>query len=618
MSPDRPEPAPRPVGGAGPGLSARVGTATRLLLAGAPAGCAGLLGLAVLGGLLPVLAAWNLKVLLDQLAAGPDADRGRMVVAGVVMAGCGLVGGLLPAFEAYLQSVVRRAMELTVTDRLFRRITAYVGLRRFEDPAFLDRLRLADESGKEVPEQLVRALIALVRGGTLAAGFVVALAVVWPWILLPLAVAAVLVTVLQLRLAADRARVTEDLTPILRRQLFFSALLTDARAAKEVRLFGLGDFLRGRLVGGLRAGHRRERALDRRTLRTSGLLELVEGLLTVLAVGVVAYQAVHGRLGVGDATIFLTGVAGISQAVGSLSVAGAEAYQGLLLFGHYDAVVGGPGEPSPGAFPAAELRRGIELDDVWFRYDPGGPWVLRGVSLRIPAGASVGLVGRNGAGKSTLVKLLCRLYEPSRGTIRWDGVDIRTLDPATLRARVAAVFQDFMAYDLSAAENVGIGRLDALGDEAALRAAAAAAGVDGTLAGLPSGYRTLLSRAFEGEGDEASSLLSGGQWQRVALARAFLRRDADLMILDEPSSGLDAEAEAEIAAATRALRRGRTSLLVSHRLGTLRGCDAIHVLDRGTVVESGTHDALVAAGGTYARLFALQAAGYRDGLVPSS
>lgn len=189
----------------------------------------------------------------------------------------------------------------------------------------------------------------------------------------------------------------------------------------------------------------------------------------------------------------------------------------------------------------------------------------------------------------------------------------RRLDPQALRSRIGAVFQDYMSYDLTATENVGVGRLAALDDPEAVTAAAPAAGMHDALNALPAGYRTLLSRTFEPEdGAGSAGLLSGGQWQRVALARAFLRRHADLMILDEPSSGLDAEAEHELHERTRTLRAGRTSLLISHRLGALRDADLIHVLDRGRVVESGRHADLVRGRGPYARLFALQAAGYRD------
>jgi len=298
------------------------------------------------------------------------------------------------------------------------------------------------------------------------------------------------------------------------------------------------------------------------------------------------------------------------------------AYEQLLTFHHHVTIVtAGPDLPAP-PHPAslAPLRRGIELCDVWFRYSEDHPWVLRGVNLFIPHGRTVALVGRNGGGKSTLVKLLCRFYDPTRGAILWDGVDIRDVTPETLRARIGAVFQDFVTYELTAADNIALGDQAATQDQGRLERAAQDAGVHDTVAALPYGYRTLLSRGFtlEEEGEEAEGvLLSGGQWQRVALARAFLRRDRDLMILDEPSAGLDPEAEYEVHSRLARLRSGRTSVVISHRLGAVRAADRIVVLADGAVTEEGTHAELLADGGTYARLFTRQATGYRDEVHPT-
>jgi ATP-binding cassette subfamily B protein len=237
--------------------------------------------------------------------------------------------------------------------------------------------------------------------------------------------------------------------------------------------------------------------------------------------------------------------------------------------------------------------------------------VLRGVSFTVPAGGSVALVGLNGAGKSTVVKLLCRFYDPTEGAIRWDGVDLRDLAVDDLRSRIGTLFQDFMSYDLTAAENIGLGDLTAGRDRIA--AAGALSGADATVRDLPAGYDTLLSRTFFDQADLADPrtgvALSGGQWQRVALARAYLRADRDLFVLDEPGAGLDPEAEYEV---HRRHRAGRATLLISHRLNTVRHADHIVVLEDGRVAEEGSHHELVRAGGRYARLFRLQAEGYRE------
>jgi ATP-binding cassette subfamily B protein len=329
-------------------------------------------------------------------------------------------------------------------------------------------------------------------------------------------------------------------------------------------------------------------------------------------------NAYRGVITAGDVTMLIAAIAGVQVALTSVTMSLATTHQQLLLFEHVLAVVeAGPDLPaSAHPVPVPALERGIELRDVWFRYSDAHPWVLSGVDLFLPAGEAVALVGCNGAGKSTLVKLLCRLYDPTKGAIVWDGVDLRDMDVAELRRRIGAVFQDFMHYDLTAAENVALGDVEALGERERITAAARLAGIHDTVAGLPHGYDTMLTRLFtshENEDDpDTGVVLSGGQWQRLALARAFLRDKRDLLILDEPSSGLDAVAEHEVHTRLREHREGRTSVLISHRLGAVRGADQIVVLDGGVVAERGTHDELVSADGVYAELFRLQAAGYRE------
>ncbi|MET9246882.1 ABC transporter ATP-binding protein [Nonomuraea sp. NPDC003709] len=566
----------------------------------------------LLMGLVPVVTAWLTKLVLDGLAAG--AGLAELLPYGVALGVTGLAGAALPAAAEYAQEQLRRALQVLIQDRLFQAVNAHPGLSRFENPAFHDRVRLAQDAGQNAPQRIVRSSLGIAQGAVTLAGFTAALAVLAPGMILVVALSALPSVRAQLDLSRRRAGMMWGVSSRSRRQIFFAGLLTSPDAAKEIRLFGLGDFLRARMLGELRAVNAAEQGLARRTLRTQGTLSLLGAAVAALGLLWAISGAASGTLSVGDVAVFVAAVAGVQSALASIVGQSADAHNALLMFGHYlDVVADAPDLPVPRRpRPVPALREGIEVRDVWFRYDDAHPWVLRGIDLFIPRGGSLALVGLNGVGKSTLVKLICRLYDPVRGSIHWDGVDLREMDPAELRGRIGAVFQDYMSYDLTAAENIGLGDVAALDDRDRVEAAARLAGVHETVAGLPRGYDTLLSRIFFGDRDDpqAGVVLSGGQWQRLALARALMRKGRDLLVLDEPSSGLDAQAEHAIHQSLRRHRAGRTSLLISHRLGAVREADVIVVLAEGRIAERGSHAELMALGGEYAGLFTLQAQGY--------
>jgi ATP-binding cassette subfamily B protein len=257
------------------------------------------------------------------------------------------------------------------------------------------------------------------------------------------------------------------------------------------------------------------------------------------------------------------------------------------------------------ALEAAGPLRDLRADGVGFRYPGTDRDALEDVSVSIGAGEVVAFVGENGSGKTTLVKLLTGMFTPSRGRVLWNGADLRGIDVATIRPQIGVIFQDFVRYQLSARDNVGFGRSEVIDDADRLISAARRAGAHEHLSGLPEGYETVLGKEFAGGYD-----LSGGQWQRLALARAFFR-DAPLLVLDEPTASLDARSEHEVFERVRELARGRSVLLISHRFSTVRSADRIYVMERGQVIEAGSHDELVAYGGRYAELFDLQASAYR-------
>ncbi|HUQ58484.1 ABC transporter ATP-binding protein [Lentzea sp.] len=566
------------------------------------------LALTVLAGAAPAAGAWMTMLLVDELTSH-TASVGRAAFLAIASAVTGGIAIALLYLCGYLGEVVRHRVALTVESRLFRRVATLPGLRRIEDPAFHDRLRLAEEAAQEAPGTVSQFAQELVRSMVLLTSFTGALLLVWPPMTLLLLASVITAVFARLATARREAATEEAWVATDRRRLFYRALLTDVRAAKEIRLFGLGELLHARMVGSLRTVSGARLEAQRRGTGVQSALALLGAAVAGAGTVVVALNVVRGQSSVGDLVLFLGAVAGVQTGLSGVVLQLGEAGRAVRLFGHYLDVIGteddlsrGAGTPRPGA---------IELRDVWFRYEEDGPWVLRGVNLTIPAGRAVGLVGVNGAGKSTLVKLLCRFYDPQRGTITWDGVDLRELDVTALRERIGVVFQEFMTYDLTAAENIGIGQVDRLEDRARIAGAARTARIADTVEALPNGYDTVLSRTHADE-ERPGVTLSGGQWQRVALARCLMRTEAELMILDEPTSGLDAEGEHRVHETVRQHAEGKTRLLISHRMAALRKADLIVTLAGGRIAEQGDHDELMDADGEYARLFRLQAGGYQD------
>jgi ATP-binding cassette subfamily B protein len=571
--------------------------------------------LVVATGLAPVAAAWLLRAVLDALTGSGRTGDLPWLVAGLAAAGG--AAGVLPYLGQYLTAQSARAIERLATAELFGAVGRLAGLRRLEDPVFLDQLNMAQRVSMSGPGQVFNSAIGVVQSALTLTGFLGALLVLSPVMAVVVLVATIPGIFVEVRVARRRAAMLEGISHAERRQYFYANLLSSLGGAKEIRLFGLGYFFRQRMLDELRAIQQAGQQVDRRQAVVYSLLAAGSAVVAGAGLWWAVSAAARGRLTVGDVSMIVAALGAATAALSAIVSSAAMGYQAVLTFGSYtDIVAAGPDLALPAnPAPGRPLRGGIEFDDVWFRYGPDRSWVLRGVSFRVPCGQAVALVGRNGAGKTTLVKLMCRFYDPDRGRILWDGVDLRDMDLAGLRDRISAVFQDYMSYELSARENIAVGDLSQAADEP-LAAAAGRAGIHDALAALPKGYDTLLTRTYldlaDKEDPQTGVLLSGGQWQRVALARAFLRGSRDLLILDEPSSGLDAEAEYEIHSRLRAHRDGRTSILISHRLNAVRDADNIVVLADGAIAEQGDHGTLMTRGGTYARLFSLQARGFAD------
>ena len=579
---------------------------------------AGLVLIAVVTGLAPIAAAWLLRTILDDLASGHSGMVPLVLALGLA----GALTSVLPGVNQYLTAQSGRAVQRHAVTGLFAAVGRLAGLRSLEDPEFQDRLRFAQQAGSSGPGQVLSGSIAIVQSAITLAGFLVTLAVLNPVMAVVVTAAAIPAIFLERGTARRQAALLRGITHAQRRQFFYADLLSSLPAAKEIRLFGLSRFFRDRMLGELGDVQTASMRTDRRVLAVSaGLAVLGAG---VAAAGMLwaVLAATAGRLTIGDLSMLVAALGSVTVALTVIINSVGHSYQALLMFRSYREVLATAQDlPVPaGPAPVPALRRGIELEDVWFRYGPDEPWVLRGVTCFFPHGQATAVVGHNGAGKSTLVKLLCRFYDPERGRILWDGTDLRDVDPAELRNRISAVFQDYMTYELSAADNIGVGNLGLAGQDSAVHAAAEQADIHDVLAGLPKGYQTLLTQTYfdlaDKENPQTGVLISGGQWQRVALARAFMRGGRDLIILDESSAGLDAEAEAEIHARLTASRHGYTTVLISHRLNTVRDADHIIVLSGGVIIEQGDHDTLMACPGTYARLFSLQARGYAATQIP--
>lgn len=394
-----------------------------------------------------------------------------------------------------------------------------------------------------------------------------------------------------------------------RRQLdYLRQLGASAENAKEVKLFGLGGFITSRFAELSQQIERENRgiAISRGLWATA--LSAISTITYYAAFAYILWRTLSGDFSLGD-LVFLSGsfmnLNGLMQQflLGFTAIAG----QSLFLddlFSFFDIKPGITEPETPRPFPEP-LRQGVRFDNVGFRYPGSERWIVRNLSFEVPAGRTLALVGENGAGKTTIVKLLTRLYDPDEGRVLIDGVDLKEIATADLRRHVGVIFQDFLRYSFTAADNIGVGQIDAFTDRARITSAAEQSLAHAVIGRLPEGYDQMLGRTFAKGQD-----LSGGEWQKLALARAYMR-EAAIVVLDEPTAALDARAEAEVFSRFKDLAEGTTALIISHRFSTVRMADRIIVLEQGAVLEQGSHEELMAAGGRYAELFELQAAGYR-------
>ena len=480
-------------------------------------------------------------------------------------------------------------------------------LTHFEDSEFYDKLTRARREASSRPLSLVMRTSGLFQNALAIVSFAILLANFSPWAVLILLFGGLPAFFAETKFSGDAFRLFRWRAPETRMQTYLETALAREDHAKEVKLFDLGKLFLGRYKAIYEGLYEKDRNLTVRRDVWGFTFTLVSIAALYSAYAWCAVAAVRGAVTLGEMTMYIMlfrqGQAAVTASLGAIG----GMYEDNLYLSTLYEYLEQPVEESKGtAVSGPDPEAGVQFEDVEFRYPGSDQVAITGVNLQIKRGESLALVGENGSGKTTLIKLLTRLYKPTHGRVLLDGRDLQEWDPVVLRRRIGVIFQDFVRYQLMVGENVGAGDVRAFEDEQRWREAAVSGKAAPFIEEMPLQYQTQLGKWFK-DGRE----LSGGQWQKIALSRAFMRNDADILVLDEPTAAMDAAAEAEVFEHFRSLMGKRVAIVISHRFSTVRMADQIIVLDQGHIVERGNHEALMKEDGVYSKLFTLQARGYR-------
>jgi ABC-type multidrug transport system fused ATPase/permease subunit len=570
---------------------------------------AGIILLTLLSGVLP---AATMKVTQRMIEVATNALRRGVSFEAIQDRIVALLAVLLALFMLqhallHLQRLAQKALGDRATFELNTAVLRkgqQIDFRRFDDPAFYDSLQRAQREASIRPALLIQIVLELVRSLVTVIAFLVLLAEAHWSLPLVLAAAAVPSGYVAVRFGMQRFALMNWRTPEGRRLTYLANLMTDQKTVKELRLFRIADYLIGQYRALFHQMHAEEMQVERRRALASAGAELVRLGGYLFGYALLIWSLFARQITLGAFVILIQVIARTQNVLDMVFRNGGEIFEQALFVSDVAKFLTLE-EPRRGA-GAGLIPAGndIEARDVTFRYPQSPKPALEGVSFHIGRGEKIAIVGGNGAGKTTLVKLITGLYAPDQGELLIGGVRVDQIDPDALSDRVSVIFQDFIHYWLTVQENIGFGHLPSLEDAAAIERAAVRAGAAGFIKRLPQGYAAKLGRLWDG-GVE----LSQGQWQKIALARAFIR-PAEILVLDEPTSALDPRAEAELFETFAQLSKGKTTIFISHRIGTARLADRIFVMMEGKLVEQGTHDDLLAQGGEYARLFQLQAQWY--------
>ncbi len=570
-------------------------------------------GCTLIGALLPASQAWVGKLIVDSvvasIGAGVSAQAGLQAVMPYLLIEFVLVltqAGIGQA-RSFAEHVLHARINLALNTRIIRKALE-LDLAYFENAEYYDKLQNARREADWRSLRIVNDGFYLIQSAVTLLSFGALLLAFSPLLALLLFVATLPAFIAQTHYAELSFRVLSWRAPEARKLSYLEHLLTDYSAVKEVKLFGLGEPLLGRYADLFWKFLREDQGIAQRRSLASFAWGLLATLTYYGAYAWIVWSTVNGAITLGEMTMYLSIFRNSQNTFETMFYGLTELYENGLFMSNLFAFLAL--EPrmiaAARSAPASiRVRKGIEFRDVSFKYDGHDNWVLRSVNLTMRPGEKIALVGPNGAGKTTLIKLLTRLYDPTEGKILFDGVDLREYDLRDLHQRLGVIFQDFVHYHMAAAENIGFGQIEAVDDRSRIVGAAQKSGADTVIAALPQGYETLLGRWWHQGRD-----LSGGEWQKIALGRAFMR-DCDVIVLDEPTAALDAENEFKVFQQFRELTADKMAVLISHRFSTVRMADRIYVIEQGEITERGTHEELLALGGTYARLFTLQAESYR-------
>jgi ATP-binding cassette subfamily B protein len=570
-------------------------------------------GLTLVAALLPAGQAWAGKLIVDAIVTAIDQGMAPLAGLRTVMPYLLLEFALLltGSVTSQVRSLTDRILQSQLTNHinsLIIRQANSLDLRFFEDPVFYDTLQNARRQADTSALTIVNSSLQMLQQVITLASLVILLVRFSPWLAVIVFVSAIPAFLSQSQYAERSFRAVSRRAPESRLLNYLEMLLTGIDTVKEIKLFGLGEPLLKRYQELFTRFYLEDRAIaERRTFAGLGW-SLLSTLAYYGAYAWIVMRTIAGSITLGDMTMFLSIFRQSQSSIRSLLDSLNRVYESNLYLDNlmtYLELQPQLVSPADGLIAPEPIRQGIEFRGVTFCYPGSDVEVLRDVNLHIRPGERIALVGLNGAGKTTLIKLLTRLYDPTQGQILLDGVDLREYDLTSLHQRFGVIFQDFVRYQFTVRENIGFGQVDALDDLDRIRDAADRGGAGPIIEVMPRGYDTMLGRRWE-KGLE----LSGGQWQKIALARAFMRK-AEVLVLDEPTSALDAEAEYEVFRRFGELMEGRIAVLISHRFSTVRMADRIVVLSAGKIIELGSHAELIRLDGAYARLFNLQAEGYR-------